>query len=156
MAILGVGNELRGDDAAGVVLVRALQRQIGRVPEGVLLLDAGCAPENFVGTLRRFEPKVVLLIDAAQLDESPGTLRVLDVAQAQGALSTHSFSPRLFARYISTALPCEILILGIQPSDTALGAPLSPRVRLQIHRAARAIVALLESGERNAAHLLRK
>ena len=55
VAILGVGNEMKGDDGAGVRVVRELSQRMPATP-GVLLVDAGQAPENFTGPLRRFRP----------------------------------------------------------------------------------------------------
>ena len=37
-------------------------------------MEAGPAPENFTGPLRRFRPDLVLLVDAAQMDAEPGTI----------------------------------------------------------------------------------
>ncbi len=69
-AILGIGQELRGDDALGLEIARRLQKKLsGR--EDVLILLAGPAPENFTGALRRFAPQRVILVDAALMGEPP-------------------------------------------------------------------------------------
>ena len=70
VAILGVGNESNGDDGAGVRVVRELAARMPATP-GVLLIDAGTAPENFTGPLRRFRPELVIEIDAAHLGAAP-------------------------------------------------------------------------------------
>jgi len=144
VAVVGIGNSLRGDDGAGSEFIRALRRMTPRIPTSILLLDAGAAPENFTGPLRQFQPTLVLLVDAAQLNETPGTIRLLDAMQATGlGASTHTLPLSLTARYLTHALGCEIAILGIQPADNAFGASLSPRVRRAVQRAAREFAVLL-------------
>lgn len=138
LAIVGIGNELRGDDAAGVSFVRAFKRLTSPRASSVLVIDAGTAPENYTGPLRAFKPELVLLVDAAQLNERPGTVLLLEAAQTGGLdASTHTLPPYLIARYLTAELGCEIVLLGIQPADNTLGAPLSPRVRSACTRAAR-------------------
>lgn len=74
VAVPGIGNHLFGDDGVGVLMARELTARAGRQAD-CLVLDAGTAPENFTGPLRRFRPDFVLLVDAAQLSAEPGTSR---------------------------------------------------------------------------------
>jgi hydrogenase 3 maturation protease len=79
IAILGIGNELNGDDAAGLWCARsfaALARCGERFgnKERVLIIEAGPSPESFGGPLRRFAPDLVLLVDAAEMGERLGTI----------------------------------------------------------------------------------
>ncbi|MBN2303967.1 MAG: hydrogenase 3 maturation endopeptidase HyCI, partial [Anaerolineae bacterium] len=71
VALVGIGHELNGDDAAGLAVVRALL-PLAEGRDRVSLIDAGPAPENCTGPLRAFAPDLVLLIDAAQMGEEPG------------------------------------------------------------------------------------
>jgi hypothetical protein len=59
VAVMGIGHELQGDDAAGVLIARHLQSLLGPSEER-LILCVGPAPENCTGALRRFEPDLVL------------------------------------------------------------------------------------------------
>lgn len=139
-----MGNVLRGDDAAGVEFARGFKRLTRSNPSSVLVIDAGTAPENYTGPLRAFKPGLVLLVDAAQLNERPGSVRLLDARQTGGLdASTHTLPPYLVARYLSTELDCEIALLGIQPADDTLGAPLSPHVRAAVTRAVHELDRLL-------------
>jgi hydrogenase 3 maturation protease len=129
VAIVGVGHELRGDDAAGLVVVRGLQR-VPADEERLLVLDAGSAPENQTGPLRRFKPDIVLLIDAAQMNETPGTVRWLPWGEVGGVSAfTHALPLHVLARYLSGELGCEVALLCVQPEQDDIGAPLSPAVR---------------------------
>ncbi len=128
IAVLGMGHELRGDDAAGLAVARALQRALGGDGHW-LVIDAGSVPENQTGPLRRFKPDVVLLVDAAQMDEAPGAIRWLPWNETGGiSASTHTLSPRVLARFLIAELDCEVAMLCIQPANNAVDARLSPEV----------------------------
>jgi hydrogenase 3 maturation protease len=68
VAVVGVGHELRGDDAAGVIAARLLKAVLAD-DDPVLVVEGGSAPENHTGPLRRFAPDLVLLVDTAQMGE---------------------------------------------------------------------------------------
>lgn len=129
VAVVGVGHELRGDDAAGVAVARAL-RELVAPGSRLLAIDAGPAPENYTGTLRRFGPDLVLLIDAAQMGDAPGAVRWL-TWQAIGGISasTHTLPLHVLAGFLAADIGCEVALIGIQPGGTALGTSLSPAVR---------------------------
>ena len=143
VAVVGIGHELRGDDAAGLAIVRALQRRHFDAARW-LLLEGGPAPENHTGALRRFAPDIVLLIDAAQMDEPPGTIRLLPPAAASGpGASTHTFSLSVLTAYLTHELDCEIVLVGIQPATLALGAPLSLPVAAAVGTLVEALAGLI-------------
>ena len=146
VAIVGIGHELRGDDAAGVSVARSLQLAVGSIHEltlrelPLLVIDAGAAPENFTGQLRRFDPDLVLLIDAAQLNEAPGTIRWLDWQETSGlSASTHTLPPHVLAEYLVNELNCEVALIGIQPQGNEFDAPLSPPVQQAVADLARTL-----------------
>jgi hydrogenase 3 maturation protease len=121
IAVMGIGHELQGDDAAGVLIARHLQSLLGPSEEH-LILCAGPAPENCCGALRRFEPDLVLMIDAAQMDEAPGTVRLISCQDVTGVgASTHTLPLHILARYLTSELGCEITLLGIQPAFVEFG-----------------------------------
>jgi hydrogenase 3 maturation protease len=128
VALVGVGNELNGDDGVGVRVVRDVEARLGRRGD-CLFIDAGTAPENFTGPLRRFRPDLILMVDAASLDEPPGTTAVVDWQATEGfSASTHTLPPSVFARYLVEELGCRLALVGIQPVCLEFGQPLSPAV----------------------------
>jgi hydrogenase 3 maturation protease len=136
IAIAGIGNELRGDDAAGVLVARALSRGMlhynGRV--SVLIIDAGPSPENCTGTLRRFAPAFVLLVDAAQMGETPGTVRYFASPGTVGlSATTHTLPLSVLAKYLTAELGCTVALLGIQPAADSLLAALTPPVKHSVN-----------------------
>ncbi len=136
IAVVGIGNELRGDDAAGLEVVRRLKKRLKGHPEQLLLIEAGPVPENFTGPLRRFQPEMVLLVDAALMGEEPGALRHLDWKEAAGfPSSSHTLPLETFAAYLVGELGCEVRLLGLQPGGDELGAPISEAMDAAVNRA---------------------
>lgn len=143
VAVVGIGHELRGDDAAGVALARALQPV---AHERLLVVEGGHAPENHTGPLRRFSPDLVLLVDAAQMNEAPGTVRWLAWEESVGlSASTHTLPPSMLAQYLVQEIGCEVVLVGIQPGQTGLERPLSPRVELAVTALAGALAEVFAS-----------
>jgi hydrogenase 3 maturation protease len=154
LAILGIGHELRGDDAAGLSVVRQLGEQfvpcsVLRIPyqdDGRqyatrntqydwLILDGGPAPENQTGALRHFRPDLVVMVDAAQMDMPPGTVAWLDMAQIDGVSAvTHLLPLNMLARYLDHELGCAVGMIGIQPAQTEMLAELSGVVETAVNQ----------------------
>jgi hydrogenase 3 maturation protease len=164
VAVVGVGQEINGDDAAGVKVAQALlkRQRAGSsdaprpAPFSLLVVEAAHAPENCTGAIRRFAPDLVILVDAAEMGDPPGVVRWLDWREAAGLnTSTHTLPPSMVARYLATELSCEVALVGIQVHDTALGAPVSPAVRRAIRAVAHGLATLLLAPVPSKAHSAR-
>ena len=128
LALLGIGNELNGDDAAGVLAVRALRARLASRPQ-LLLIEAGLAPEAFTAPLRRFRPDCVILIDAALLDEVAGTVALVDWQQTDGlSATTHTLPPSVLVKFIQHEFHCPVELILIQPEDIEFDHPVTPVV----------------------------
>jgi hydrogenase 3 maturation protease len=136
VAIVGVGNELSGDDAAGILVTRELSlilnaqktKSSSRHLE-FLLIDAGLAPEAFTGPLRRFQPDLVVIIDAAELGEAPGSIGWWEWTMVEGMSgSTHSLPPSVFAEFLIREFGCQVVVVGIQPSQIEFDQDVSTEV----------------------------
>ena len=92
VVIVGVGNALKADDAAGPVLAETLRK---RFPDRVF--DAGQVPENYLGPIRRARPDTILLVDAADFGGAPGDVRLASDGDVGGlALGTHAAPLSMF------------------------------------------------------------
>jgi len=133
--IVCIGQELAGDDAAGVAVGRAVA---GELPWRVV--EAGTAPESFLVKVAAAGPASVLLVDAAHFGGEPGEVRLLDAGEIAGpSPGTHGPSPAGFLALLNTMHPCRARILGIQPAAVEIGAPLSAPVRDAVERVVRAL-----------------
>jgi hydrogenase 3 maturation protease len=127
--VLGVGNRERGDDAAGPAIAERLAER------GVAAIDAGNAPENYLGRLARLEPDEVLVIDAVDIGAEPGAVKLLAPEElGGGALSTHAAGLGPLAEYVRGACGASCHVLAVQP--LALAGGLSPAVRDAVERIA--------------------
>lgn len=138
IAIVGIGNTLRSDDAAGILVARALATtRLLPNPKPILVIDAGHAPENCTAQLRRFAPDVVLLVDAVEMGEAPGFVRWVEMDEIEGmSASTHSLPLSMLASFLNWELKCEVTLLGIQLKSNDVGE----MVHLDVMRAVNEIV----------------
>jgi hydrogenase maturation protease len=136
VAVLGVGNVLRSDDGAGVVVAQAL-RSACRLPPDWLLLECGAVPEACTGVLRRFAPDVIVLIDAVDMAAPPGTIAWFETWSSPGiaAGSTHGVPLDVLADFLRRDVHCRIGLLGIQPATLDFGEGLSKSGRAAVSAA---------------------
>ena len=119
VAVVGVGNEMRRDDAVGVQVARKLQ---GKLSRQFRLIEAGTIPESYIDKVREFEPTHVLIIDAAQLGTNPGNSRLLSPRKVKGlSISTHTLPLNVFAEFVKRETGSKVKILAIQPKDLEFG-----------------------------------
>ena len=127
-AVVGIGSELNGDDAAGIQVARELSKAAS-FPADFLAIDGGSIPENASGPLRRFSPDLVILVDAADLGSPPGTIDWLEKDQIDGmSASSHTLPLSVLGGYLESELGCRVEYLGIQPKQLEFAAELSPEV----------------------------
>lgn len=129
LAIVGIGNRLRGDDAVGVKVINKLK---GKTGGNVLLIDAGTTPEIYTDVISNFKPTHILFIDAARFNKEPGFKKIVDVEKIKGlSLSTHSISLDTLANYLNLRLnsQAKIALLGIQPKCLEFKEGLSNEAR---------------------------
>jgi hydrogenase maturation protease len=141
--VIGVGNALRGDDAAGLHVARRLR---GRGLPGVHEASGETASlmELWQGA------EVVLLADAAQSGAAAGSVSRLDVSEralpaAFLHCSTHAFGVAEaveLARSLGT-LPPRVIVFGIEGAGFEHDAALSPAVEAGVAKAVEMIVAEL-------------
>lgn len=104
------------------MLVAQRLSQLKYATDHLLILEAGPAPENRTGELRRFKPDLMLFIDAAEMGEEAGTVRWITEEQIDGmSASTHSLPLSLLARYLRLELGCKVVLFGIQPASNEVG-----------------------------------
>ena len=133
MVVVGVGSEMRGDDAAGVEVVRRL-RKVLKSPN-VFLIEGGVAPENFTSKIRRFQPSHVIFIDATDFGAEPGEVVLAEPEAITGeSISTHTMSLSILAKYLREQTGAKIALLGIQPARARMGSEMSGAVKDSVKR----------------------
>jgi hydrogenase maturation protease len=86
IAVVGVGNILLKDEGIGVKVVKELEKEYTFPPE-ITLIDGGTAGHHLVNVVADFD--VIIVIDAVQGGESPGTIYRFTLDQIPFELKTH-------------------------------------------------------------------
>ena len=114
VVILGVGNELRGDDYLGLAVARELEKAISS--EKYQVIVAWSAPENFTREIKEASPSLVLFIDSADMGKEPGCIEIIEKDRiANITFSTHNLPLSILADYLTSEVGCRVVIVGIQP-----------------------------------------
>jgi hydrogenase 3 maturation protease len=116
LAVIGIGDELNPHDRLGMFAAREIERL--HLP-GVKVFLAGTVPESITGPLRRYRPKHVLFLDAAEMGERPGTIEVIGPGEIRASLvSTHVLPLSVVMDYVEGEIGTDVTLLGIQPDLT--------------------------------------
>ncbi len=124
--VFTVGAVLRGDDAAGPMLAKLMEDQ---PIEGWEVVDGGQMPEDQLAVVRRMEPDVLVLVDAADMGEEPGTVKPVDAdcVATDFLITTHSLPITFLLEELDKCCG-RVVFLGIQPAQMGFMEPLTPAV----------------------------
>ena len=140
--IIGLGNELRGDDAVGLLAARRLRQTVGNRAE---VIEAEMAGVDLIELLEG--ARVVILIDAARSGKNPGMVHRLDASDSP--IGVRMFPHSSHALGISDALelaramgvlPTKVIVYGIEVGNTEAGQTLSSAVAKALDEAVGQIV----------------
>jgi hydrogenase 3 maturation protease len=128
LLVIGVGNELGCDDAAGVELSRQMKREFPRSKK-VSIIEAGTTPENFTSSVSRLCPSHILIVDAAQMGLPAGSVRIVERGEIGGfTFSTHSLPLSFLIDYLEKNSGAVVVVVGIEPLNIGFGRRLSKPV----------------------------
>ena len=132
LVVMGVGNNQRQDDEAGLLVVQYLIREISDVPEDLLLIEGIGAPEYYIHDINDWKPTFFLMIDAADFGLPPGTVRLIERKfLSTQAVSGHALSKNTLMDFLVGFNPnLEILILGIQAASIMVNEKMTEEVAL--------------------------
>ncbi len=133
-AIVGVGNILMRDDGVGVHVARELLE--ADLPGDVEVTDAGTSAD---AAFSLESSDRVIVVDAARLGGSPGTVYRLTVDEAaaasEGVRSCHDMGLIQTLRIATAASSCpKVLILGVEPKEIDWGLGLTEDVAAAVPR----------------------
>jgi len=123
--IVGIGNTLKGDDGAGPEVCHCIKDRINAE-----VIDIGTVPENYIQTIIGKTPKNLLVIDATDSGDAPGTINIFKPLHLSSlAFSTHTLSPVFFVNMIQKNIDVDVWFIGIQPAQTQFSQSLSEPVQ---------------------------
>lgn len=133
IVFIGLGNEFRGDDGAGLKLTEIIRSGIEFRNSHFIL--AGTNPENYFQQILGYKPEAVIFIDTANWQAEPGEIKFLSSSEiGDSDFSTHAFSIKLIENYINLNHPCNIFYIGIQPVSVSFGNNISEKVTTGIKK----------------------
>jgi hydrogenase maturation protease len=149
--VIGIGQSLRGDDAAGLAAVQ-LWRQ--RYPATAERPDVQVELSELpgIGLLSLLEgSRVAILVDAIRSDAKPGTIHILSEDQLDTfqpeAGSAHGWGVAetlsLGRKLRLTSLPRKLVLIGIEAGQLNMGESLSSEVEAALPEVARQIEQLV-------------
>ncbi|MBF0512396.1 MAG: hydrogenase maturation protease, partial [Candidatus Omnitrophica bacterium] len=95
-----------------------------------LCIDAGSAPENYLGKIIKALADVIIFIDAVDFNKEPGYYEILEQGELlKAGFTTHDLSPKMLIEYLTIETKAKIYLLGVQPKDLGFGEELSPPVQ---------------------------
>lgn len=145
--LIGCGNVLRGDDAAGPVLIRRLWER-DALPDAVRIADGGTSGMDVAFQMRHADR--VIIVDAARTGAAPGTVyrvpgEALEQLPPVTGIASHDFRwdhAIALARWLlGPLMPERIDVFLIEGSDFAFGADLSDAMDAAIDRVADLVLA---------------
>ena len=143
IAVLGIGSELRGDDAAG--MLAAAQLKNWNTNRSVKVFLGATAPENLTSEIKKFGPKHLIIIDSADIGKEAGAVDIIDPEKIGGiSFSTHSLPLKMIVEYLRAHVSGEIIIIGIQQKSLTFGSPPSEEVERSVKGVCDTIKELIE------------
>ncbi len=138
--LLTVGNGMMGDDGAGALLAQMMREN---PLEDWIVVNGGAAPENVVYRMREMDAQRVLVVDAADMDLPPGSIRLIHTDRLDDPflITTHTLPLTFLIEALQGFVP-RVELLGIQPGMVAFGYPISD----QVHEAVEQVYTDLKKG----------
>jgi len=143
--VVGIGSILKGDDGIGPRLIDELEKE--DIPSNVTLERGDLSGLDLLKFFPEFDR--VIIIDAADMKEAPGALKVFSPLEIKKSdfndnFSTHSMA---FLETLTLAeelkIKSDIKIVGIQPKDISYNLSLSDLLESKIKDYTKSIKELL-------------
>ena len=151
LAVVGLGNLMRTDDAVGMLAIQRLRTE-PRLPKDVLVIEGGTLGLDLLHPLSGVTH--LLALDAVEAGAQPGTMLRFDgddVANLPVSKSVHllGFADLIGAMQLSGDAPGEVVVLGVQPQTIDWGTELTSTVEAALPRLIDAALQQLDCWSRN-------
>lgn len=157
LLVLGIGNLVMNDDAAGVLVAQELAPKYNNKRDDLLVLDGGTLGLDLLGYIDWADRLV--LVDAVDLDMDPGTVVKLegddiDIA-FESKLSAHQMGMKdmLLTSELMGQRPTEIVFYGVQSGTIEMDMELSEPVKKSMPKLVKHVESEIEDFLRKTADL---
>lgn len=145
--ILGIGNAWRRDDAAGLLVARALRAR--KLP-GVTVIEASVVDPSLLNAWQEVDR--LIMVDATTSGAAPGTVHCFDLSRGPlpGSLSfcsSHAFDLAALLNLAQTLnrLPPQVWVFGVEGHDFSHGQAVGATVQRGVNKCVAAILDLLDA-----------
>lgn len=114
--ILGIGNELLGDEGVGVHAARLLRME--NLPKQTKVIEVGTAILDALPDLEQADR--IIILDAMKNDQLPGTVYKIPLDHCSGAsciASMHGFDIFRVMALAGHSSPPPVIVFGIEPQE---------------------------------------
>ena len=146
--VLGLGNTLLSDDGVGMHVLKSLEDEGSRQTQ-VSYCHGGTLGLSLLPEIE--DASALIVIDAAEIDAAPGTLRVFEGGDMDRQLGGKKYSAHevALADLISSASlmgkkPQRRALVATQPADTSWGLEPTPKITAAMPVACREVNSLIE------------
>jgi len=145
LAVIGMGNTLRRDDAIGLIILESLLR-FYRI-EGIDYLNSGSASFDLIHRLEDYE--VALIIDGINAGLDVGEVKISELKDIEheidgSIISTHELNLKnVFELSKELRIKTKIYVVGIQVKDTSFGESLSEPLKNKVDEIAKKVSFLI-------------
>jgi hydrogenase maturation protease len=125
--ILGIGNELLGDEGVGVHAARLLRKE--NLPKQIKIVEVGTAILEALPDLEQADR--VIILDAMKDDQPPGTVYKISLDHCSGAsciASMHGFDIFRVMALAGRSTPPPVMVFGVEPQKIDWSLELSTSV----------------------------
>ena len=125
--ILGIGNELLGDEGVGVHAARLLGKE--NLPKQIKIVEIGTAILDALPDLEQADR--VIILDAMKDDQPPGTVYKISLDHCSGAsciASMHGFDIFRVMALAGRSTPPPVMVFGVEPQKIDWSLELSTTV----------------------------
>lgn len=107
-----IGNKNAGDDSVGPYIAKSLKKT-----KKINYIDCGIIPENYTSLVKKYKPKKLIIIDAADMNLKPGEIRIISKEKiGLMHISTHNMPISILINYLENYIN-KIYFIGIQPKN---------------------------------------
>lgn len=147
--VMGIGNTLLQDDGIGVHITELFKSTHPADPR-ISVLDGGTIGLSLLPEIE--DAEVVIIVDASEIGERPGAMRIFHNQEIDQQLSGKRRSVHEVALYdlfsaaaIRGRSPEQRVLIAIQPASTEWGLDPTPEVKAAIPAACEAISSMTRS-----------
>lgn len=135
--LMGVGNDIRGDDAVGEMVAREFEKDDWET------VDCGSVPENHIAMIQEEDYELVMIVDAAMMQLEYGEIRIVPRENlGVFTMSTHALPLSLVMDHLADKVE-RVILVGIQPKDVSLKEGMTEELK----EAKDKLIDMLHSGE---------